>query len=220
MRSICKDCDRLYEIECSKRPGVKEKRTERSRRRRSDPNKWEEEKKRSRTPEARQKRRNRNALPEVKNRKREHDKKYYLGNTEAIKQHVSEYQSSPRVRLKIKSRHKKRCEEEPNYRLACALRTRLAGVIREGNKKGSAVRDLGCAVPELRSYLESKFQSGMSWENYGYGKGKWNIDHIFPLSAFNLTDPQHLLLACNHLNLQPLWHEDNMSKGDTYPNFS
>lgn len=47
---------------------------------------------------------------------------------------------------------------------------------------GSAVRDLGCSIEFLKSYLESKFTGNMSWEN----QGEWYIDHIKPLSSFNL----------------------------------
>jgi hypothetical protein len=51
----------------------------------------------------------------------------------------------------------------------------------------------------------------MSWENYGL-KG-WHIDHIKPLEKFNLLDLEQLKRACHYTNLQPLWAEDNLSKG-------
>jgi hypothetical protein len=75
------------------------------------------------------------------------------------------------------------------------------------------VRDLGCSVEELKTHLESKFQTGMTWENWGRGFGKWNIDHVMPLSAFDLTERAQFLIACNYTNLQPLWYEENQSKG-------
>lgn len=106
---------------------------------------------------------------------------------------------------------------DPQVRIKDTLRARLRAALKEGFKSGSAVRDLGCSIEYFKGYLEAKFVEGMSWGNYGKGHGKWNIDHIFPISAYNLTDRQHVLLACNYLNLQPLWFEDNMSKGDSYP---
>ena len=61
----------------------------------------------------------------------------------------------------------------------------------------------------LRAYFESKFIAGMSWDNYG----KWHIDHIVPLSSFNLLDPEQVKVACHYTNLQPLWAKDNLKKG-------
>lgn len=50
----------------------------------------------------------------------------------------------------------------------------------------------------------------MTWENFG----EWHIDHIVPLSKFNLTDYEQLKIACHFSNLQPLWAKDNLSKGN------
>ena len=71
--------------------------------------------------------------------------------------------------------------------------------------------DLGCTIPELKQYLESKFQEGMTWENWGVHG--WHIDHIIPLSSFDLTCREQFLKVCHYTNLQPLWAKDNLSKG-------
>ena len=64
---------------------------------------------------------------------------------------------------------------------------------------------------ELISYFESKFQKGMTWKNYGrYG---WHIDHIKPCSSFDLTNSEELKKCFNYKNLQPLWWQENLSKG-------
>lgn len=88
------------------------------------------------------------------------------------------------------------------------LRSRFYQAVKKGYKAGSAVRDLGCSVEELKIYLENKFQPGMTWNNYG----EWHIDHIIPLSSFNLTDREQVKMACHYTNLQPLWAEDNLKK--------
>lgn len=51
----------------------------------------------------------------------------------------------------------------------------------------------------------------MSWDNYG----KWHIDHKTPKSVFNFTQAEHRdFKRCWALkNLQPMWAEDNHSKG-------
>jgi len=50
----------------------------------------------------------------------------------------------------------------------------------------------------------------MSWDNYGYYG--WHVDHIIPLSAFDLTDPIQFKKAMYYTNLQPLWMEENLAK--------
>jgi len=66
------------------------------------------------------------------------------------------------------------------------------------------------SIDFLKQYLEERFQSDMTWNNYG----EWEIDHIKPLSSFDLTDRDQLLQACHYTNLQPLWAEENARKGD------
>lgn len=66
--------------------------------------------------------------------------------------------------------------------------------------------------------MESKFHnhpvSGecMTWNNWALHG--WHIDHILPLSKFDLSDPEQVKIACNYTNLQPLWAEDNLRKSN------
>jgi hypothetical protein len=108
--------------------------------------------------------------------------------------------------------NKTRYYNNVNYRLGISLRTRLYQALKGNYKTGSAVKDLGCTIEELKAHLESQFQNGMSWDNYGL-KG-WHIDHIIPLASFDLTNREEFLKACHYGNLQPLWAKDNLSKGD------
>ncbi len=93
------------------------------------------------------------------------------------------------------------------------LRTRLYLALRSQglrkSKENSAVRDLGCTIPEFRAHMEEQFSPGMSWDNHG----QWHIDHIRPLSSFDLRDPDQIRSACHYSNLQPLWATDNLKKG-------
>lgn len=105
---------------------------------------------------------------------------------------------------------KRRRKADPSYRIARNLRTRLWHFVKGKSKNGSAVRDLGCSIADLMLHLSSQFKSGMTWENYG----EWEIDHIQPLSKFDLTDRNQLLVACHFTNLQPLWEAENLRKSD------
>jgi len=117
-----------------------------------------------------------------------------------------------RARAGVKKCNSKRLREDPVFRLARGLRKRLNMAVKNNAKTGSAVRDLGCTVAELKAKLESQWKAGWSWENYGT---VWVIDHYFPLSWADLEDRTETLAACNHRNLRALSKEENDEKSDS-----
>ncbi len=122
------------------------------------------------------------------------------------------YERKNRAHLRKSRRRSERRQLalDPCAKLAKALRTRLRSALKNQQRTGSAVRDLGCSVAELRKYLESLFLPGMSWENWG--RHGWHIDHIRPLVSFDLLNPEQLKQAVHFSNLQPLWQHDNQTK--------
>ena len=128
------------------------------------------------------------------------NKKWCENNKERLRSYKRKYQ-------------KDRLSWDIEYKLKTRLRGRLSRAMRTGQKRGSAVEDLGCSVEFLKSYLENKFTSEMSWKNYGE---VWEIDPKKPLAAFNLADMVEFRVACNWRNLQPLLVHDNRSKGSKY----
>lgn len=104
------------------------------------------------------------------------------------------------------------------YRLRVRLRVRLNCAVRNGQRTGSAIRDLGCSIEHLKLHLELFWDDGMSWENWGKRAGQWSIDHIRPLSSFDLMDRTQFLEASHYTNLRPLWHTDNLHKGKSVDN--
>lgn len=99
-------------------------------------------------------------------------------------------------------------------RLAHNLRFRVYAALNKKNKSISTLSSMGCSLKELMSYLERLFVGGMSWDNYG--TGGWHVDHVKPLSLFDLDDKKQYLEAFHYTNLQPLWAHDNLSKGNKY----
>lgn len=104
-------------------------------------------------------------------------------------------------------------DQKLNSKIARRLRSRLSNALNNNQKAGSAVGDLGCSIEEFKKHLESQFTDGMTWDNYGYWG--WHIDHIIPLSTFDLSDPDQFKQACHFTNLQPLWSNDNFKKSDS-----
>ncbi len=80
----------------------------------------------------------------------------------------------------------------------------------DGAKKCAKTTEmLGCSINDFRIYLESKFESGMTWKNYG---SVWHVDHIMPCAIFDLTKPDHQRRCFHFSNMQPLFKEDNLRK--------
>lgn len=148
--------------------------------------------------------------PPDKKKASEYGKNYYHKNREKINARIKMNRwLHPEIQQNQK---KKKLQNNLQYRLSLNLRRRLSLAIKGKFRGGSAVRDLGCSIPELITYLEKKFQSGMSWENWSM-KG-WHIDHIIPLNAFDLTKSSEIKKACHYTNLQPLWAKKNIAKSN------
>lgn len=103
-------------------------------------------------------------------------------------------------------------------RLNLSNRIRNAIVLQYGKKNIKMKKLLGCDIDFLKKHLELKFQNGMSWQNYGKGENKWEIDHIIPCRAFNLIKLEEQQKCFHYTNLQPLWCVDNIIKSDKMPN--
>lgn len=141
-------------------------------------------------------------------------KKWKLKNKQAVYEYNKNWKNNNKIRLNelARAHDKKRKQEDINYKLKKLLRNRLYDALKGNYKVGSAVRDLGCTIEQLKLHLEYKFQSGMTWNNWTING--WHIDHIIPLSSFNLSNKEELLIACNYTNLQPMWAKDNLTKSN------
>lgn len=147
---------------------------------------------------------------------------YYYNNIEKEHARAKKYTDSHKKELALyrkinreainknaRKKYKFYLENNPQYQIRKNIHTRLYVAIKNNYKK-SDIHNLGCDLFEFKKYLKSKFKRGMTWENYG---SKWHIDHIKPLSSFDLTDRKQLLECCHYLNTQPLWKKENLLKG-------
>ena len=112
------------------------------------------------------------------------------------------------------AKHYERMSNDTHYLIRQKVSDRIRKALKNnyGQKSKSCAKFIGCSIPELREHLESQFQHGMSWDNYG----AWHIDHIRPCSSFNLTNENEQSQCFHFTNLQPLWAEENLKKGARY----
>ena len=141
----------------------------------------------------------------------ERNRAYQQANKEKVADYQRAYRQANKERLAEYQRDytKKRYAEDPVYAMVLRLRRRLLHALSGQAKPASTMGLVGCSAEKLCAWLEMHFAEGMTWEN----RSEWHIDHIRPIASFeDPADPE-----CWHWsNLQPMWAEDNMRKGDSW----
>jgi hypothetical protein len=123
-------------------------------------------------------------------------------------------QAMEKNRLNRRIYNKKKCLVDPLFALKRALRRRIWMAFRNMGfgKKSSCLILLGASFEEVRSHVESTFQPGMNWSNYGLHG--WHLDHVIPLAS--AKNEAELISLFHYKNIQALWAIDNLSKGAKY----
>jgi hypothetical protein len=100
-------------------------------------------------------------------------------------------------------------------RIVHQLRARIWWEIKKRlavRKEGHTIELLGCSLEKFLGHIESQFQKGMTWDNYG----QWHVDHIRPCYSFNIMDKREQRVCFHYTNLRPLWAKENLKKGRKY----
>jgi len=100
-----------------------------------------------------------------------------------------------------------------NYKIEQSLRSRMFKCLKGEYKSKNFILSFGCSIEEFKQHLERQFTFGMNWKNWGYG---WHIDHIKPVSKFDLTEVEEQKKCFYYTNLQPLWAIENIKKGNKF----
>ena len=135
--------------------------------------------------------------PELRKKMNEQSKEWRKKNPERVKEKRNKW---------ISDNYK----NNPLYylRKQISSRTRLF-LRRKGLMKSESTESmLGCDYVTFVKHIESLFKDGMNWDN----KDKWHLDHIIPLSSADTVEEINKL--GHYTNLQPLWAEDNLKKGN------
>ena len=93
--------------------------------------------------------------------------------------------------------------------MKCNLRRRTSSAFKSigANKPTKTETLLGASYLTVKKHIGLRFTDGMTWGNYG----GWHVDHIIPFAS--AKDSNEVIALCHYTNLQPLWAEDNLSKG-------
>ena len=136
-----------------------------------------------------------------KEKRREQDKIYWSKHIEEKRKYNRDYESN-------------RKKADIQFKLRKSIRGRINKLIKLQYNSEYLEDILGISIQKYKEYLENLFTEEMSWDNYGE---VWQIDHIIPCRAFDLTDEEQLKECFNYKNTQPLLKEENLSKSDKLP---
>jgi hypothetical protein len=142
---------------------------------------------------------------------REKEKEYKEKNKDIIKEQRRVYRINNRDKINKYVREK--LANDPLFKLSNTIRNLIKSSFKKNFllKSNKTESILGCTFDEFRSYIESKFDEKMSWDNHGT---YWYIDHITPISWAECEEDVYLL---NHYtNLQPLSKFENLSKNNRF----
>ena len=146
---------------------------------------------------------------------------------EKNKEHRKEYsrnyerthrtRDAERTKLYTRKSCNKRYRTNPRFRLSAIMGTGIRKSI-SGGKQGLHWESLvGYTYCELIERLKKTIPSGYSWKDYQAGNTDLEIDHIIPISAFNISDHHDLdfkrCWSLNNLRLLP--KSENRSKNDS-----
>ena len=111
------------------------------------------------------------------------------------------------------NRQKHWCKDcNPDTYLVNLCRVSVYRAIHESEnlvKEHKSLKYIGCTKEHLQRHLKSQITQEMKEKGF-------HIDHIKPISRFNLSKKEELLKCCNWKNLQLLTGEENLKKSNRW----
>jgi hypothetical protein len=111
--------------------------------------------------------------------------------------------------VKIKENKTNRRLTDETFRLKHSLSSRIYGALKRKQKR--TIEYLGCNFSEFYDWMVANFDDEFTIENYG---SVWHVDHVIPLSHFDLQNEDEQQTAFNWRNTTPLLAKDNLYKNN------
>ena len=102
-----------------------------------------------------------------------------------------------------------------------SLQEALRRMMKQCTYESHLLQYMGVSREEFTAHIDQQrsHDSEMTWARYGYRenghKGGWDVDHRIPKSKYDHTDDDDIRRCWNLRNLRPMWHVDNLAKGNT-----
>jgi hypothetical protein len=147
--------------------------------------------------------------------KRKNKRKKELQRKRASQPPKPKRKMTPEERDRLNAYKRDRYKHDVQYRLSQLIRSRLRASLKASRtqKRNKTMELIGCDIAMLKSWLESQFVGEMTWENHGK---LWEIDHIKPMAAYDLSNHEALKQAMHYTNLRPLESKENHAKNSWF----
>lgn len=149
---------------------------------------------------------------QLKNKEKiaEYKKAWRLKNKEKIKEEYKKWrlENKEKINENYKDYIKNRKASDPIFKMKHQVRRLIGNSFKKcGYKKDTkSEKILGCSFDEFENIIESKFESWMTFDNYGKYNGEycfgWDIDHIIELK--NAKTIEDVIKLNHYSNLRPL----------------
>lgn len=145
----------------------------------------------------------------------------YLKNKDKIIIRVKEYQRKNRKKCNERNRiyNKRRRQTDVEFRFGLKIRRIIRKSLKNFKKLDKTWNMIGCTSQFFRDSLQqTAIKNGyIGFDINNFNGKEYHIDHIIPISAFNMKCSYHQKL-CNHWsNLQILSAKENLEKGNKLP---
>jgi hypothetical protein len=134
-------------------------------------------------------------------------KEWLNNNSERMKELQSNWFKNNRDYIYEKTNN--RLRNDPILRFIKNQRKRINNAIKSKTKK--TIEYLGCNSEKFFHWISYNFDEVFTFDNYGT---VWHIDHVIPISKFNIEDSTHLSQCFNWRNTIPLLVRENLSKNN------
>ena len=201
------------------KPGKKAKKKEYNKEYRENPGKIAKAKEKRDKPVNKARAKEKRDKP--KNKAKAKEKRDKPAKKAKAKEYNKEYLERPGKKANMKEYHKEyhhRMKTDLAYKLTKNLRTRHRAGLKSQNLEPTipVLELMGCPIKSLKIHLESHFEPGMTWDNYGRESGCWNIDHRRCYKSLKLKYIEEQRKCCHWTNLQPMWKPENRAKGSDF----
>lgn len=133
-------------------------------------------------------------------------KQYYEDHKEELSEKRKIYNANNKD--KINKYYRNRYNNNPVCRLIENHRKRIKDALKNNSKCSSSIDLLGCSQEFYYNWISWQLPYEITLEEF---KTNYHIDHVRPLSSFDMSIPENQYTGFNWMNCQPLLIEKNKS---------